>query len=801
VYQSIHNEMLGGNLDLAKQDANNARRQFSGSGAEWQTRFRIVQAQVLTYQGLSAEVVPLLDCESATDELSGDAAIQRKLLCSLAHVRLAKPQESADELRQAQQLADATHSSLGGEVLLTEGLLDRHFDRLADARDAFHKSLDLARANQDAFLEARDLLNLGWVAVEREHYDEAVALLNGAASAARPIHARTVMEAALGNLGAAYFHLGDYEKALSNFQQAEAEAKAIGSTSGEIDWLWDAGSAYYKLGRLDDAKQYYEQALQAAKDISEQEEIAGIDTQIASLLYQQGQFELARTYTGDAAQAAHLSGDKSTEAEPRLLQALLATRQGSGEDGMRMLMQLYRDSVEMPSLRWDIENALGDFYREQHQSRLTELWYRKAIETFEAQRSSLQAEELKLPFFANGDGLYRDYVEFLIDAHRSNEALQLLDLERARTLEEGLGIAQSNSQLMEKHTVNPQQVAASLNATILFYYLGPEKSYLWAVTPHRIRLFPLAGQSEIESRIEQYQKAILRSSDPRRDGNQAGSDLYSALVAPAAAMISDGGRVFIVPDGPLNGLNFETLLKPGAKGPHYWIEDVTITSTNSIRLLSRSGLQPSPDAGNELLLIGNPEPPARDYEALPNAAAEIERVQRHFAPSSRVAVTQAEAVPAAYAASRPDRFSYIHFIAHGTASRLSPLDSAVILSPPRDHPGDFKLYARDIVRHPLHARLVTISACYGSGLRAYTGEGLVGLSWAFLRAGAHNVIGALWQANDASTPQLMDRLYTGLEAGQAPDAALRAAKLALIHSQSVYRKPLYWGAFQLYAGS
>jgi CHAT domain-containing protein len=200
-------------------------------------------------------------------------------------------------------------------------------------------------------------------------------------------------------------------------------------------------------------------------------------------------------------------------------------------------------------------------------------------------------------------------------------------------------------------------------------------------------------------------------------------------------------------------------------------------------------------------MIGNPEPPARDYEALPNAAAEIERVQRHFAPSSRVAVTQAAAVPAAYAASRPDRFSYIHFIAHGTASRLSPLDSAVILSPPRDHPGDFKLYARDIVRHPLHARLVTISACYGSGLRAYTGEGLVGLSWAFLRAGAHNVIGALWQANDASTPQLMDRLYTGLEAGQAPDAALRAAKLALIHSQSVYRKPLYWGAFQLYAGS
>ena len=125
----------------------------------------------------------------------------------------------------------------------------------------------------------------------------------------------------------------------------------------------------------------------------------------------------------------------------------------------------------------------------------------------------------------------------------------------------------------------------------------------------------------------------------------------------------------------------------------------------------------------------------------------------------------------------------------------------MVLSAEPRHPDNFKLYARDIVHQPLRARLVTISTCYGSGQRAYAGEGLVGLSWAFLRAGSHNVIGALWQVNDASTPQLMDRLYSELQNGAAPDAALRTAKLSLIHSDSVYRKPLYWGAFQLYGGS
>jgi CHAT domain-containing protein len=86
-------------------------------------------------------------------------------------------------------------------------------------------------------------------------------------------------------------------------------------------------------------------------------------------------------------------------------------------------------------------------------------------------------------------------------------------------------------------------------------------------------------------------------------------------------------------------------------------------------------------------------------------------------------------------------------------------------------------------------------------VRAYAGEGLVGLSWAFLRAGAHNVISALWEADDAATLQLMDRMYRELSQGAAPDAALRAAKLSLIHSEGAYRKPLYWGAFQLYAGA
>jgi CHAT domain-containing protein len=169
-----------------------------------------------------------------------------------------------------------------------------------------------------------------------------------------------------------------------------------------------------------------------------------------------------------------------------------------------------------------------------------------------------------------------------------------------------------------------------------------------------------------------------------------------------------------------------------------------------------------------------------------------------------------QANPPAYLASKPERFSYIHFVAHGTASSLSPLDSAIVLSRADASKADvpkagaeedsFKLYARDIIHYPLRAELVTVSTCRSAGERAYSGEGLVGLSWAFVRAGAHNVIGALWDVSDASTPQLMDELYGELKKGETPDAALRHAKLTLLRS-GTFRKPFYWAPFQLYTGS
>jgi CHAT domain-containing protein len=270
--------------------------------------------------------------------------------------------------------------------------------------------------------------------------------------------------------------------------------------------------------------------------------------------------------------------------------------------------------------------------------------------------------------------------------------------------------------------------------------------------------------------------------------------LYRILVQPAEKLIPRGSTVVIIADGSLVRLNFETLVMPGAT-PHYWIEGAELESASSMTLLAGAKRQ-RPRNAKDLLLMGDTVQANPDFGALKYAGDEVRQVAAHFTQPK--IVTGKDATPSAYAASGPGDFRYIHLVAHGTASQLSPLESAVILSPEGEN--SYKLYAREIVKTPLHAELVTISACRGAGTREYSGEGLVGLGWAFLRAGAHQVVAGLWEVNDLSTPQLMDRFYSELQKGRSAPAALRTAKLAMLRSDSVYRHPFFWGSMQLYVG-
>jgi CHAT domain-containing protein len=104
------------------------------------------------------------------------------------------------------------------------------------------------------------------------------------------------------------------------------------------------------------------------------------------------------------------------------------------------------------------------------------------------------------------------------------------------------------------------------------------------------------------------------------------------------------------------------------------------------------------------------------------------------------------------------------------------------------------LYTGEILALELNAQLVTLSACETALGKKVEGEGVRGLSTAFLFAGAKNVIASLWKVSDESTAELMIEFYTELLSGKDKATSLRLAKLRLIKSEA-FSHPYYWAPF------
>ena len=143
------------------------------------------------------------------------------------------------------------------------------------------------------------------------------------------------------------------------------------------------------------------------------------------------------------------------------------------------------------------------------------------------------------------------------------------------------------------------------------------------------------------------------------------------------------------------------------------------------------------------------------------------------------------------------RYRIIHFATHGLINSEHPELSGLVLSlvDQNGKPQDGFLRMSEIFNLRLPADLVVLSACQTALGKEIKGEGLVGLTRAFMYAGAERVVASLWQVDDQATAELMRYFYRGmLKENLRPAAALRAAQIEMSKS-SRWSAPYYWAGF------
>jgi CHAT domain-containing protein/tetratricopeptide (TPR) repeat protein len=792
LYREIRLSFLQGNFAAAEQRADEAYRRFQSSHSAEAWRFRALKGEILRSRGRFQDALELLAQEPPRALAGDEAAVRRPMTQALASAYLGDMDRAQAYVQTAEQLAATKQPALLAEVAWTRGTVALVHGDNAVLEASMRQAQGLLKDHPDPYLEAMVLRNLGVAYGRRQHYGEAIEWFTASLRLAERTGDRAAAMRASGNLGWSQFQLGNYEAALALHTEAEALARELGLESDQLWQLIAIGEAYENQGDHNAAEQSYLQALAIARKLQQRSRIGVCLSDLALIAIERGQFAPAEAYEREALEIRRAGKERALELYSLEHLARIAAgnrRFAEAESGFRRVI---REAGEDVPLVWEAEGDLAKLFVAENQPARAEAQFRRTLATIEGLRSSVIKEEQRLSFLATARYLYDGYIDFLIAQGRMREALQASERSRARTLAEGLRLEETK---LGRLPFRPERTARELNAVILSYWLTPRTSYLWAIRPTGLTLYKLPAEGEITAAVQRYRKALAGPQRSADAANPDGEKLFAMLLGPARPAIRPGSRVIVVADGSLHGLNFETLPLPGPQ-LRYWIEDAVVANADSLALLAGNGRKRR-QPGHGLLLIGDPNEATSEYPRLPQAGLELEKVAAHFPAEARLLLARDRANPSAYGASHPERFGYIHFVAHASASRLQPLDSGIVLSPEN---GAYTLYARDIMRQPLQAEVVTISGCYGAGTRAYSGEGLVGLSWSFLRAGARHVIASLWEVNDTSAPELMDRMYLDLGQGHDPAQALRNAKLAMLHSDGVYRRPYYWGTFQVYLG-
>lgn len=701
--------------------------------------------------------------------------------------------ESSRLLDEAYQLA----SSISNERMLAQIDIRRSVLRIENNQPAEATAL-LAEARRrahkldDALLEAACAGNLAYLYLRNARYEEALPYLQEALALSEKAGAENSAVNARGNLGYVYLRLGELEKSELSLTRAVSECERLGNQAMEQHWLGILGNLYQEQKRSQDADGAYERALAIARKTGDRAAMGLWHNNLSLLAIERGQWDDAARHVDEAQRLLSGSGAADDLLFPLVNAARIALGRGQTEAARELLDRVLKSAFHDPTPILNARVIAAELCERTGDLPGAGKHFRAALDLVESHRADLLGDSNKLSYLAGGIRFYRRYVSFLMREKEPERALAVAGESRAMLLTEKLnqGRGRVGPRVDAAHL---RSLARTAGAVLVSFWLAPQRSYAWVVGADRIQSFDLPGEETIRPIAREFLAFVEKGRDPLDTENPSGRRLYQTLLAPLRDAIPQNARVILEPDGILHSLNFESIPVPEPR-PHYWIEDVTLSVTPALSLLAPASAGGT-WRGSSLLLIGAPAAVDDLFPSLPFALEEMRLIRGRFGEGG-VEVYQGKSVtPASYLEASPERFRLIHFAAHATANPDSPLDSAVVLA---GVPPLHKLRAREIRQRPIRAELVTISACRSAGVRTYAGEGLVGLTWAFLQAGARHVIAGLWEVNDQTTPRLMDHLYGALAAGEPPRNALREAKLKMIRQGGRTATPYYWAPFQLY---
>ncbi|HAK89204.1 MAG: hypothetical protein A2X55_05785 [Nitrospirae bacterium GWB2_47_37] len=228
----------------------------------------------------------------------------------------------------------------------------------------------------------------------------------------------------------------------------------------------------------------------------------------------------------------------------------------------------------------------------------------------------------------------------------------------------------------------------------------------------------------------------------------------------------------------------------GLGDPVFEIKDTRSANLRSVKIVAKAGISSTDIAETE-----ETKDAGYKFTRLVNTEKEVKEVSKLFDKAKIFIGSDASEEKLKAEDLRTRR--YVLFSTHGILGNEIPYikQPALVLNLIGNDKEDGFLTASEIFEMDLNADIVGLSACKtGLGVQS-AGEGVVGLSRAFMYAGTDTVLVSLWSVADESTYKLMAKFFDGLKNGKDKMTALKNAKDYLRNNG--YDNPFYWAPFIL----
>ena len=377
---------------------------------------------------------------------------------------------------------------------------------------------------------------------------------------------------------------------------------------------------------------------------------------------------------------------------------------------------------------------------------------------------------------------------------RTRAAFDTLQGYKARTLLERMlgpdGFARESAGAEPPVTLDLlQHEVLAPGEVLLDFYVGERHSLVFAVSDTGCRAAALPGGRDLQDRLRLFLDLVV-TPQAAEAHLPAARRLGQELLAPLAAELRAATVVIVAADGQLNRLPFELLpWDPTGADPTALGRRRDVSRVPSATVLARQRGRGAPPVGPGLFVLETAgRAAARD---LPGTASEVRSLRRRYRQVV-VASPGCSDEDGAWSAGL-DGQAVLHVPAHTEVFDQRPWNSRIALGSTGDGAPCW-LPCTEIVSRPLAVDLAVLSGCSSAGGRALSGEGMLGLTGAFLAAGPRAVVASLWDVDDAATASLMQSFYGRLADGATVAGALAAAQRDLA-GRAATAAPCYWAGF------